>query len=105
LYSAFYRWAEGYAPGLQLDHRYSNGNYETENRRFVTLLVSANNRRSNRRITYPGETLHVEDEESDEVAGFIVHGAIVIRFLRINSWIAGKKRFSQGLQLGSRKLR
>lgn len=47
-FDAFKRWAEssGYAAGLALDRQDNNGNYESENCRWVTALVNNRNRRN-----------------------------------------------------------
>ncbi len=57
--ASFFKWAEasGYAPGLQIDRIDGNKGYSPDNCRWVTQLVNQNNRRSNRRVTFKGETL------------------------------------------------
>lgn len=54
----FYNWgiANGYKEGLVIDRINNNGNYEPDNCRFVTTKINNNNTRSNRLITYKGET-------------------------------------------------
>lgn len=54
----FYDWAliNGWRKGLEIDRVDNNGNYSAGNCRFVTRLVNANNKRSNRVITFNGET-------------------------------------------------
>lgn len=61
--SAFYQWAKqcGYDERLtgkycSLDRIDVNGNYEPSNCRWVNQSVQANNRRTNRRVTYHGIT-------------------------------------------------
>lgn len=55
---SFYEWviANGWRPGLEIDRRDVNGNYEPSNCRFVNDLVQANNSRHNHQITWDGET-------------------------------------------------
>lgn len=57
-YETFRDWAiaSGYCEGLTIDRIDVNGNYEPSNCRWVGSDVQANNRRSNRLITYNGET-------------------------------------------------
>ena len=54
----FYNWAinNGYADDLTLDRKDTNGNYEPDNCRWVTMKVQSNNRRNNHMITYDGKT-------------------------------------------------
>lgn len=63
-FPSFYDWcvSNGWEHGLEID-RYPNndGNYEPNNCRFVTPSKNCRNRRSNRMITYNGETLCVND--------------------------------------------
>lgn len=46
-----------WSPGLEIDRENVNGNYEPSNCRWVTRKVQANNKRSNKTITFNGETL------------------------------------------------
>ncbi len=54
----FYDWSvnNGYQRGLQLDRQNNDIGYCPENCCFVTPKVNANNRSTNHRITYKGET-------------------------------------------------
>lgn len=54
----FYNWAisNGYEKGLKLDRRENNGNYEPDNCRFLTPKENSRNTRTNRYISYKGET-------------------------------------------------
>ena len=56
--NSFYDWAinNGYKKGLTLDRIDVNGNYEPSNCRWVTKEIQDNNKRTNRKITYKGET-------------------------------------------------
>ena len=55
---SFYDWSinNGYKKGLTIDRIDVNGNYEPSNCRWVTKEIQDNNRRTNRKITYNGET-------------------------------------------------
>lgn len=55
---SFYNWAinNGYKKDLTIDRIDVNGNYEPSNCRWVTKEVQDNNRRTNRKITYKGQT-------------------------------------------------
>ena len=57
-FKAFYDWAlaSGYKPGLSIDRKDTNGNYNPDNCRWVTAIQQANNKRCNRLLTYGGET-------------------------------------------------
>ena len=60
---AFKEWAlnNGWENGLTIDRIDSNGNYEPSNCRWVTMDVQANNKRSNKMITYQGKTQSLAD--------------------------------------------
>lgn len=57
-WESFRDWAynSGYKEGLTLERINVNGNYEPSNCCWITGIAQANNRRSNRRITFNGET-------------------------------------------------
>jgi hypothetical protein len=54
----FIAWslANGWKPGLTIDRKNNDGNYEPGNCRFVTVLIQARNKRTNYMVTYQGET-------------------------------------------------
>lgn len=58
-FQSFCDWSinNGYTEELTLDRIDVNGNYEPSNCRWVDMKTQCNNRRSNRLITYNGETL------------------------------------------------
>lgn len=58
-FMAFYSWAmaNGWQPGLEIDRKDNDGNYEPANCRCVTQLVNSRNKSSNRRLTYNGMTM------------------------------------------------
>jgi hypothetical protein len=57
-FSKFYAWAitNGYSDGLSIDRIDNNKGYCPENCRWVSNKVQGNNRRTNKYITYNGET-------------------------------------------------
>lgn len=57
-FEAFRDWAmdNGYQDDLTLDRRDTNGSYTPDNCRWATQKEQSNNRRSNRLITFNGET-------------------------------------------------
>lgn len=58
----FYNWAmeNGYKENLTLDRRNNNENYEPSNCRWVTQKEQNNNKRSNRKFTFQGETKNLK---------------------------------------------
>lgn len=61
-FNAFQEWAlnNGYRDDLTLDRIDVNGNYTPENCRWVDRKEQANNRTSNRMVTYRGKTQSVQ---------------------------------------------
>lgn len=56
---AFYNWAiaNGWQPGLEVDRRNNDGDYEPGNCRCVTQLINSRNKSSNRFLTHNGVTM------------------------------------------------
>ena len=65
----FRNWAleSGYAENLTIDRKNHNGGYTPENCRWVTMKEQQNNKRSNRLLTFNGETNTVT--EWSEITG------------------------------------
>ena len=59
---SFYLWtiSSGYTEGLTLDRINVNGDYEPSNCRWIPFSEQSNNKRTNRLITYKGETKNVK---------------------------------------------
>ena len=64
-FSEFQKWAaeSGYNDTLTIDRIDVNGNYEPGNCRWVTMKEQANNKRTNRLISFNGETHSVSEWE------------------------------------------
>ena len=59
----FYNWASsaGYADGLSIDRIDNNKGYSPENCRWVTMSYQALNKRTNRNISFNGETKTIKE--------------------------------------------
>lgn len=68
-FQSFYDWAmaNGYSENLTIDRIDPNGNYEPSNCRWVTTKVQANNKRTNAKILFNGETKTIK--EVSEISG------------------------------------
>ncbi len=62
-FKVFYAWAisSGWKKGLELDRRNNNGNYEPSNCRWVTHSENNLNKRTNRLITFNGQTKTIKE--------------------------------------------
>ena len=62
-FTAFYRWSmeNGYSDNLTLDRIDVDGNYEPDNCRWTTIIVQANNKRTNRRFQYGGKSYTIAE--------------------------------------------
>jgi hypothetical protein len=62
-FEKFYDWAinNGYQNNLTIDRKNTNGNYEPNNCRWITMKEQNNNRRSNHLITLNGETHNIDE--------------------------------------------
>ena len=62
-FEVFYEWAmaNGYSDQLTIDREDNNKGYSPENCRWITHKEQNNNRRSNRNLTYNGETHNMKE--------------------------------------------
>ena len=62
-FQTFYDWsmANGYAENLTIDRINNDKGYSPDNCRWVTIKEQENNKRSNHKITYKGETHNIKE--------------------------------------------
>jgi hypothetical protein len=62
-YLTFKAWAlsNGYSEDLTIERKNTDGDYSPNNCKWVTMTDQCNNRRSNRYLTFNGETLTVSE--------------------------------------------
>ena len=79
-YNTFYQWAikTGYNDTLTIDRINVNGNYESDNCRWITVQQQQNNRRNNVILTYNGES-HTIKEWAD-ILGIEKHSKLYWRY-------------------------
>lgn len=92
-FTNFKKWAEanGYSDSLTIDRIDNNKGYCPDNCRWVTTKEQSNNRRSNRLITYQGETKTVA--QWAEKLGIDRHALLY----RLNNWSV-EEAFEKSLQ-------
>ena len=103
----FYNWAieNGYKEGLSIDRINNNGNYEPSNCRWATREIQNKNKRSNRYITFNGETKTLTDWSlslgfsDDTVRRRLKDGWSIERALteRLHKENIGKHKSSEGI--------
>ena len=98
-FEAFYEWAiaSGYQEDLSIDRIDVNGPYSPDNCRWVTIDVQANNKRTNRVVTFNGEAKTLQ-QWADETG--ILPSTIRERLSR--GWSA-EKALTQPVQKGHKK--
>lgn len=84
---SFRDWAlkNGYADNLSIDRIDVNGNYTPDNCRWVGRVAQANNRRSNRYITYRGESRTIAEWANE----------LNIPYKRLHRWIQKGKTLDE----------
>ena len=87
----FYNWSmnNGYKNNLTIDRINVNGNYEPNNCRWAEQKIQQRNKRSNKLITYNGETHCIS--EWAEILGF----STACFFYRVKHWTDKDKIFNK----------